>query len=306
MCWQVPLTEPEEDSHTFSAPLISGGTVFLDADGDVFAVGLADGLVQWRWDSGSPTPLHSDFAGNRTVAVSDGVLVATRSSTVGMCDPPVLPWQVPGAVEQGYVVGLNERTGAVDWQSPSCQYTSGPFDTGDGSVVFIPYQGALIEVLDDRTGTRLWSAPWPPQPSGELTGVWSTASVAGRVLVEDASGGVDALRRCHRQGGVALSSRWRGGPVVDGLVLLTPRPPLTPGFHDLPTVAVDPTSGRTLWTSPPVDPASIFAGAGTALMHIEDGPNDASLSRSRHVEWAHRLVRPCPSLGGGRGGTGHR
>jgi hypothetical protein len=33
VCWQVPLTEPEEDSHTFAAPLISGASAFFDADG---------------------------------------------------------------------------------------------------------------------------------------------------------------------------------------------------------------------------------------------------------------------------------
>lgn len=264
VCWETALSQPV-GTHSSSGPLLSGGSAYLDSDGSVFAVRLNNGLVAWRWNSGSPPSNGGDAGGNQMLAVSSGVVVATK-----------------GQVSSWVLAGLDERTGGIRWQRPEPnQLGTGPYDSGDGKIAFTAYTGSVIEVVNDANGALLWHRPEPALPSGHgLVAVANLfSSVAGNLITDNPVGGVEAVSSLTGQ------VRWRypkpvnDATVVDGLLLLEPHPG-TPPAYDVATVAVNPTTGQVLWSYPPVDPGgSIFFDAGGALIHTEIGPSTGQLSR---------------------------
>jgi outer membrane protein assembly factor BamB len=163
VCWQVALTVPVENAHSFAAPILAGGRAFFDADSDVIAVDLASGRQLWRWSSGDPQRVGGAPGGTLMVAAADGVVVVTQGVDPG----------------PQYVLGLDQRTGAVRWRrsQPDTLDFSGPDDSGDGGTVFTAYDGQVIEVLNDADGTIRWSRPNPPLPGGRRRrGRWALRS----------------------------------------------------------------------------------------------------------------------------------
>jgi outer membrane protein assembly factor BamB len=255
---------------------VSDGRAFLDSDGDVFAVDQNDGRVDWQWKSGSPSLHGDDLGGNQTVAVSDGVVVTTR-------------------VTQGherYVVGLDERSGAVRWQRKEPpQFGEGPLDSANGSIVFTTYRGTVIEVIEDRSGSVLWSGPERPSPAGSGPERLSSMSapVPGLVVVGSSLGGVDGLDAATGRMKWHYAGTANQMSTVAGLLLMT-EVRLGGGSIANTTVALDPTDGRTLWSSLPSRDDPIYAAAGPAFMRFVWGSQADTLSRinpsTGHVIWS--------------------
>jgi outer membrane protein assembly factor BamB len=267
VCWELPLTTPVADSHSFSQPLVSGGQAYFDADSDVAAVDLVTGHERWRWQSGDPLRVGGAPGGTETVAALDAVVIATQGTFPG----------------QQFVVGLDQRTGAAGWRRPRpIGLGSGPLDSDDGGVVFTGYDGRVVEVLDDANGVVRWSRPAPPAPprNGAVEVALLFASAGGNLIVAAPHGGIDAVSSVNGD------LRWQDpGPVNTvvaraGVVLVTPPPGTPPAPHDVPTRALDPATGRALWSSTPDDPGgSVWSDPGGALMHIEYGPGQGDLAR---------------------------
>jgi len=266
VCWEAPLGVPVEDGHSFSTPLLSEGTAFLDADSDVYAIDIASGRRLWRWESGDPARVGGAPGGTGTVAAVDGVVTATQGVV------PARP----------AVVALDQRTGAVRWRraEPADNF-SGPLDSGDGGTVFMAYDGRVVEVLNDTDGAVRWTRPGPPVPTGngpvEVTSLF--ASTAGDLIFAAPQGGIDGVNTANG------SLRWHYAGSVndlvaeDGVLLATPPPSAPPAF-DVPTTALDPVTGQRLWTYGPLDPGgSVWSTVGGMLMHVEYGPASGQLTR---------------------------
>lgn len=265
VCWETSLTTPAVGSHSYSSPLAASDRAILDSDGDVFAVGLADGRVEWEWKSGSPRSNGDNLGGNQTIAVAQGVVITTRVAQDN----------------KGYVVGLDERTGHLRWQRPEpAQIGEGPYDSGNGSVVFTSYRGTVVEVLDDQTGSVLWSEPEPSLPAGSgLVSVASLfSSVAGVLVVGSPDGGIDGVDPATGKIKWHYAVPVHTMTVVAGVLLLTELH-LGAGPITQTTIALDPTSGRTLWSLGPARDVPSYTGAGTALMSMLWGTQSDSLSR---------------------------
>ena len=264
VCWQAPLGTSAEDAHSFSSPLLSGGAAFFASDSAVYGVDLTNGRGLWRWDSGDPLRVGGAPGGTYTIAAADGVVVAAQGT-------------VPAPL---FVVGLDQRKGARRWRSPQPSgVSSGPIDSGDRSVVFTAYDGRIVEVLDDATGSVRWSARPPPAPPGnggvEVTQLFAT--IAGTLLVKSPQGGVDALSAATGQLRWHFSGAVNWEVAVDGLVLITPLPGAAP--FTVTTTALDPATGRTVWSVGGVEAPSLWSDAGGALMRIDYGPQSGHLRR---------------------------
>lgn len=229
VCWQVPLSVPAEGTHTSAEPFAAGGRAFFSSDGEVRAASAATGRREWTWSA----------AGSRPRAVS--VVVAAGDTLV--------------ATKDGSLVGLDVRKGSVRWERPGPPGGSPwPLPTGDGGVLYTLYSGEVSQVVDSTDGRVRWQGPKAPTPGG-LGATPVAAVVSGPAIVGDAavstltSGGVAAVSL--RSG----SELWRSAdPVlkataVGGVVMLTP-PPGPSGAYEVKTSAVDPTSGRPLWSGP--------------------------------------------------------
>lgn len=265
VCWQTPLSRPGANSHTSSVPLLGDGAAYLDADSSVFAIDVHDGHQRWRWTSGSPPVTAGYGGGNTTLGVADGRVLATG-----------------GKYPHGTVVGLDESTGAPRWTFPEPSSHGDPVATDDGGVAFNGDAGTVTRVIDDRDGATRWARPAPPAiTGGGLVEVSAGATPAGADLIESAqTGGIQAIRASD--GAVAWTRPGRANKVdtVGGLLLITP-PPGTGGQpYDVATDAVDPATGRTLWTFGPLNPGgSNFIDTGDVLVHTQVGPGGGTYTR---------------------------
>lgn len=266
VCWETPLDRTVAYDHTSSVPLINDGAAYLDSDTSVFAVDVHDGRLRWRWDSGSPQATGARYGGggNRTLAVADGRVVATR-----------------GANLHQDVVGLDEASGALRWSFPEPPH-SDPQPTGDGGLAFSSDSGTVSEVIDDRNGATRWSRPTPPPiVAGGLVEVSAPATPVGIDLVEPApGGGIQALRAVD--GSVAWTRPGQVEQIVytGGLLLVTPSPGKGVGHYNVDTTAVDPNTGRNLWAVGPLDPGgSRFLDLGGDLLHAQSGPQGGTYAR---------------------------
>jgi len=179
----------------YGTPLVDGSTVYFGAySGDVYALGLDDGKVRWRFDA-------------------DGPVIAALGAIRGRAPPPA-PGPVETvllATEKGTVYALDAADGSVQWR----------FDAGDdvwgaplwtGTIYVASVNGKLF-ALNAATGEPKWD-----QPFSTGHGLISDPIVAeGTLLV----GGID--RTLHAVDAETGEERWAfktdnwfwGRPLVD-------------------------------------------------------------------------------------------
>ena len=92
--WTFPTGDEEpkiELEAIYGTPLVIDGTVYLAGySGDVYALGLDDGEVRWRFDAGAPViaSLAVTFRGGNTqLDAAESILVATDDGTLYALDP---------------------------------------------------------------------------------------------------------------------------------------------------------------------------------------------------------------------------
>ena len=278
VCWEAPLTRPQQNSHTSSQPLINKGMAFLDADGVVFGVNLANGYRQWRWNSGSPTVTTGSGGGNGMISVADSRVVATGQQG-----------------KSREVIGLDEGKGSVRWRFPEpTGYPMRILATNDGGVALSSPSGTVTEVIRDQDGRTRWSqsAVPPTQVAGgtiyQMTGPGTTA-FGNDLLESDEGRGLEALRAKNGQIAWNYPGKVNQVQTAGNLLFLTPPPDQTPGQYDVDTTAINPSNGQTMWTFGPLDPGgSTFYEADGSLLHTEVG-SQGTLTRldpaTGHVVW---------------------
>ncbi|MGH9123055.1 MAG: PQQ-binding-like beta-propeller repeat protein [Acidimicrobiales bacterium] len=250
VCWETPLTNPGQDFHSWSGPILAGDSAILDSDSHVFSVDLSNGKVDWEWMSAAPPIVSSGGGGgNEIVAVVGGVVVATKE-----------------AHGNSYVVGLDESTGALRWQRGSAMCC--PSDTGKGSVFFAFNKSQQLEIQAwaDRTGATLWSTTVGPANGsifptvgdglvlGYANGNWAVNAATGKLQWRDSTSSEAVIP-------------------FDGLLVAPPTPgPIGPSEFDVPALGIDPTTGATLWSTPPLPQGQWhFVGTGGDLMQLASG-----------------------------------
>jgi outer membrane protein assembly factor BamB len=181
VCWETPLTRPQENTHTSAQPLINSGMVFLDADGMVFGVNLANGHQRWRWNSGARPLSGSSGGGNATISVADSLVLATGQQG-----------------NRREVVGMDEAKGSVRWRFTVPAGSLSLVATNDGGLAVSGYSGTVTQVVRDQDGRTRWSQPArpPTQVAGGLIQISPLGTTAfGNDLLENVQNGVEAFER---------------------------------------------------------------------------------------------------------------
>jgi len=252
---------------------------FLDADGAVFGVDLANGHQRWRWNSGSPVVTTGSGGGNQMLSVADNRVVATGRQG-----------------NRGELVGLDEGKGRVRWRyTEPAGYPQSLVATDDGGVAMSGPSGTVTRVIRDQDGRTRWSQPARPpnQVGGGLIQVTAGPTPFGNELIENVQGGgVEALQTSNGHIAWTYSGKVNayGAQKVGNLLLLTPPTGQPPAQYDVDTAAINPSSGQTLWTFGPLDPGgSMFYEAGGALLHAQIGSPSGTYARldpaTGHALW---------------------
>ena len=252
--WRSELA-PDDD---LAAVGLGQGVVVHGRDG-IQAIDLTDGHVLWKRDG-----LTAGLDGPDYIVASKGDPLATfvvlDRRTGEQRWSGQFPTDIAGIAGDGaeivvggmdHDVGYDARSGRRLWVGPGGTAGGSPRLVGDG-VVITEDQGSVpgtVRGLDAATGTERWTAPGD-LPQESLS--WAVAPAAG------ASGHAEVYvigkdRQFEALDGRTGTLQWSFGagsvePLVGpGLVLqrATPFDPLSGELR-----AVDPTTGRTLWTRP--------------------------------------------------------
>lgn len=176
------------DSNVTQSPLVEDGNVYLaDWDGNVYALGLADGSEHWRTHAADPKaewPWHG-FAGSG--ALGAGTLYE--------------------ASVEGKLYALDPRTGAIRWQTPISD------DPQAGSLAKLLYHDGLVYV-----GLQSVAEPLSKERPE------SAINFRGSVAAFDAKTGQEVWRRSLADAphdGVAVWSSFALDPGMNALFVTT-------------------------------------------------------------------------------------
>jgi outer membrane protein assembly factor BamB len=245
--WRTPLAAVSTTPVTIDA-----GTAFVgDADGNVTALSLDDGSIEWSFDVGG----RFDTA----LAASDGAVVA------------VAPTEERGTVA---ITAIDGASGEQRWSQPfrlGSAAASSPA-IADGTI-FVGLPDRQLHALSLEDGTERWTAIG----LSVFSPVTAPAVADGIVAIADLAGGVYA--RAVDDG----SRVWRyqlnepivrGSPARSGDVTLV-------GLSDGRLVAIGP-DGHLVWQSEP-EPGLIGAMAlGSDVVIAVKGGEDAGLIAFEH------------------------
>ncbi|WP_226782554.1 PQQ-binding-like beta-propeller repeat protein [Oceaniglobus trochenteri] len=231
--WSAPIGEGDNRRHRITAdPVVADGRIFtVDSRARVMAHSTA-GAALWSVDLTPPSD-NPDDASGAGLAVSGNRLFVTTGF--------------------GDLVALDVATGARLWTQELDAAPSGA-PTVVGDLVYLVTRDALAWAVRTDKGRVEWTLQGTPSPSGVVGG--AAPAVNDRVAVFPFAGGelVSALRSGGtriwgsnvagtRLGRVyARVSDISGDPVIDGDRVYA-------GSPSGRTVAIDLTSGETLWSA---------------------------------------------------------
>ena len=252
--WTFPTgdEDPKIDLEAiYGTPLVDRGAVYFGAySGDVYALGLDDGKVRWRFGA-------------------DGPVIAALGAIRGRVPLTAGPGPVETvllATEKGTVYALDAADGSVQWR----------FDAGaavwaapllEGDVLYVASVNGKLFALNAATGETKWD-----QPFSTGHGLISDPVPAdGTLLV----GGID--RRLHAVNAESGEERWSfktdnwfwGRPLVDDGRVYAPN-------LDGRVYALSLEDGSTVWDAPfeakePLRSAPVLAG--DTLVVVDRGGN---------------------------------
>ncbi|MDP2673406.1 MAG: PQQ-binding-like beta-propeller repeat protein [Dehalococcoidia bacterium] len=248
----------------YGTPLVDSDSVYFGAySGDVYALGLDDGKVRWRFDA-------------------DGPVIAGLGAIRGRVPPPG-----PGPVEtvlvaseRGTVYALDAADGSVQWR----------FNAGDdvwgaplleGDVLYVASVNGKLYALNAATGKPKWDKPFS---TGH--GLISDSVLSDGILLV---GGID--RTLHAVDAETGEERWSfktdnwfwGRPLVDGGTVYAPN-------LDGRVYALSLKDGSAVWEAPfdakdPLRSAPVLAG--DVLVIVDKGGNAYGLKpEDGKLKWA--------------------
>ncbi len=173
--WTFPTgqEDPEIDLEAiYTTPLVSSDTVYLGGySGEVYALGLDDGIVLWSFDADGPIIAGLAASDTAVYAATDkGILYALDPQTG---QPKVTPfdagggiWGTPLLVEGViYVASVNGKLYALDAETLDPIWDA-PFQTEHGLVsdpvladgtILVGGIGRTLHAVDAETGEERWS-----------------------------------------------------------------------------------------------------------------------------------------------------
>ena len=240
-----------------STPTVDGALLYaLSSDGELACLETATGKVRWQ------KSLRKDFAGEPGKwAYAESPLVDGDAVVV-----------TPGGAE-ATIVALNKKTGAVIWKSAvpggdPAGYASAIVLNEAGPRQYVQFTGKGIVGVDARSGRFLWrydeASKGPaniPTPVASGARVYSSAGNVGGALIRvSAAGETVSAEQLYLERGLPNTG---GGSVLVGTTLY--------GTTREGLVAADYQTGKVLWQSPGIGPASIIAADGLLILHGENG-----------------------------------
>ena len=156
-------------------PIVHGGVMYVANPGAVIhALDATNGDLLWEYQRKLPADL-SNFIGN-----------AGRARSIAIFEDLVFY-----AAPDGYLLGLDARTGELRWETRVHDYTTGTQHTTCPTVVegkLITGRGCsgsragcFIAAHDARTGNELWKFYTTPAPDEPLGDSWGTVPVEKRM-----------------------------------------------------------------------------------------------------------------------------
>ncbi len=266
----------QTSGEVWSPPALSGdAVVFGSRDGNLYSVGLADGVERWRAALGGEVfgrPLVRD--GAVYVTTHEGLVAALDADTgesrwrhrlgaTSVCGPIGGAGLVVAADEAEQAVGLDPSSGRVLWTWQGGGGLVG-VAAGGGRVVVSRFDGA-VTMLDAVDGTEVWTVSvaewlsWPATVDGDT------------VLVPSPTGAVLAL------GAADGREVWRA-PVSFPSEVVVWRDRVLVGGAGEAVTALDRSSGELLWRfatlgfvhPPSVDGGLVLAGSQDDSLYVLD------------------------------------
>jgi outer membrane protein assembly factor BamB len=273
--WSTNVGEGSDDElRILGSPVAAGGRIFsIDAESQVFAVGMKSGDVLWSVELAPETEEDDGLPSGGVSAEGDRVFAATGF---------------------GHVVALEAATGKEIWRTK----LTGPMHaapTVRGGRVFVVTLDNRTFALDANTGQQIWDHSGITE-SASLLGSASPAVDQGVVVVPYSSGELVALRAengrvlwsdslasLKRSDIVSALSHIRGRPVIDrGRVIAI--------SHSGIMAAYDLRTGRRIWERDIGGIESPWV-AGEYIFVLTNDAEVAAVSRDTGgVYW----VRPLP------------
>lgn len=183
-----------------ATPLVAGGRVFtVGASGHVLALDAASGKRLWSKDFSAMVDTSKLFCGTAASPILANGLVVI---------------QVGSDVKGGMIAALDPATGAERWRwkGDGPGYASPILaDLGAGIVHLVTLTNRTIVGLDPKSGTLVWSIPFPDEwHENIVTPIWT-----GRELV--VSGirqGTRAFRLARNASGWSATEAWKNANVT--------------------------------------------------------------------------------------------
>lgn len=252
-------------------PVVSDGVVYAaSVDGHLAAWKLDSGATLWSDSLGSgwhpfgwfKGRAHDEFSGGPSVA--DGLLIV--------------------GTQKGGVYAFDAKTGKQLWRAQtSSEVLSAPAIAG--GKVFVRCNDGHVLALDAQTGAQLWVYDRGEVPALSLRGNGTLLAVNGAVFFGSDDGKLVALSQADG------STLWQI-PIAsgegrtdiqrlddaDGRVIFSNGTLFVAAYHGN-VMAVDPASGRTLWSRPLSSYTGVGEGSGKVVA-VDDASNIWALDSS--------------------------
>jgi outer membrane protein assembly factor BamB len=235
-----------------STPVIHGGRIFtLGISGILSAFDQSTGKIAWRHDFAKEfSPSMPDFGASMSPIVDGEHVIAHVGGT------------------SGAIIGFNRSTGARvwTWKGDGPAYASPIIATFAGTRHLVTQTRSHIVGLSPSDGRELWRAPFTTEYEQNII---TPVAAGGLLIYSGLSKPTVAVRIVQEGSSWKLQEVWRNedvpmymsSPVASGGVLygLTHR-------NRGQFFALDVTTGRTLWTSPPRQAENAALAVATTVL----------------------------------------
>jgi len=205
--WQQKYTSPFNKNQyaknmakgPHSTPLVAGDKVItVGGSGIVSAWNAATGALAWRKDYSSSVDFSKMFTGTAASPLLEGGSVIV---------------QVGSDVHGGRIVALDPQTGAErwTWKGKGPGYASPVVFVAGGTRQIATMTNGSIEGLDAKSGTSLWSVPFPDEwHENIVTPIWTGT----HLIVSGTRAGTHAYTLAQSGGKWQATEAWKNPDVA--------------------------------------------------------------------------------------------